>query len=470
MYRYRGSFPNSGAARTGEWEVCDVRNWLVFALFGGLCFSHAVFAEPQGAGPEGARLAAPPDDMFVDVRVPAHQIYLGETMRVAYDVYVASSRGQVFYNVAEPDFAHWYVVEGRTAPVSHTSFEGKSYTQEPFAVFFVTALTSGKISLPPLKVEVPYIASKPWVMNTPRIVEVLPLPEPRPSDMAIGNVGNFEISATLSNDEVRVGDVINLKVTVFSDSPAAGIELAPYILEENPDAFRVYPVINDVTEEKVVGDQLKSRRVFRIRLLAQKPGKYRISPAGIVVFEPKHHQYRRLETDSFEVHVSEGELPDEEVRAQTHRLDSGAIRPIRLDVSRCQRVPSLGWLFVAPVGLLGWFSGRMIMRRIRRMRGYAEKIRAADQLQERLGNAETAQEQLDVINQFYDLIEEVQGADAMEDSSVSAVIGESDAARLKDCMSYLKCSLYGMQKPLEKASVSFVGTALSRLLRGEVGK
>ena len=449
----------------------NVRRWLVFALLSALWMPQAVFAQaPQGAGPEGARLAAPPDDMFVDIRVPAHQIYLGETMRVAYDVYVASSRGQVFYNVAEPDFAHWYVVEGRTAPASHTSFEGKSYTQEPFAVFFVTALTSGKISLPPLKVEVPYIASKPWVMNTPRVVEVLPLPEPRPSDMAIGNVGNFEISASLSDAEVRVGDVINLKVTVFSDSPAAGIELAPYISDEDPEAFRVYPVINDVTEEKVVGDRLASRRVFRIRLLAQKPGRYRIAPAGIVVFEPKRHQYRRLETEAFEVQVSEGALPEEVVRAQTHRLDSGTIRPIRLDVARCQRVPSLGWLFVAPVGLLGWFAGRACMRRIRRMRGDAERLRGAEQLLERLGKAETAQDQFDVIGQLLDLVEEGQGIDAMDDARLSAVIGKADVSRLKDCISYLKCSLYGMQKPLEKASVSFVVTALRRLFRGEVGK
>ena len=111
------------------------------------CIAMAEVPSNSAGGPANARLTSPPDDMFVDLRVPAHQIYLGETIRVAYDVYVASSRGQVFYNVEEPDFTHWYVVEGRTEPAGHASFEGKAYTREPFAVFFVTAMTSGKSRL-----------------------------------------------------------------------------------------------------------------------------------------------------------------------------------------------------------------------------------------------------------------------------------------------------------------------------------
>ena len=421
----------------------------------------------EASGPANARLTAPPDDMFVDLRVPAHQIYLGETIRVAYDVYVASSRGQVFYNVEEPDFAHWYVVEGRTEPAGHASFEGKAYTREPFAVFFVTAMTAGKIALPPLKVEVPYVASKPWVMNTPRIVEVLPLPEPRPADMAIGNVGNFEISGKISDTEIRVGDVVNLKVTVRSDSPSAGIELAPYVLSEDPEAFHVYPAIVDQTEEQIIGDKLVSKRVFRIRLLAQKTGHFKISPAEIVTFEPKRHQYRRLSTEAFEVTVGEGFLPENEVRAQTHRLDGGKIRPMHLESSRSMNAPSLWWLVVAPIGFVMWLLGTIVTRRIRRMRGDSAKIEAAERLVTQLESADTAQTQLEVIGKIFEVRFGVtaEGGQDAYDAKLEAVLDREAYSVVRSGIVTLKENVYSTKQPLSKEAVAEVVSALRRAIR-----
>lgn len=423
--------------------------------------------QAQAGGPEHARLAAPPDDMFVDLRVPAHQIYLGETIRVAYDVYVASSRGQVFYNVEEPDFAHWYVVEGRTAPAGHASFDGKTYTHEPYAVFFVTAMTAGKISLPPLKAEVPYLPSKPWVMNTPRVVEVLPLPEPRPAGMAIGNVGNFEISGSLSEREIRVGDVVNLKVKVWSDSPAAGIGLAPYVIGEDPEAFRVYPTINDLTEEKVIGDRLMSKREFRIRLMALKTGSFTLPPVEIVTFEPQHHQYKRLATEPFEIRVGDGYLPETSVRAQTHRLDSVSIRDIRLSHRNASCVIPLGWLALAPVLFLVWLIGMIFYRRVRRMRQDSERVKAAEQCLESLETADTAQAQLDIIGKIMDVrfgLGLDDGRDAFY-AELEKLLTAEELSVLKSSIAALKENVYSTKKPLSEKALSEVVSALRRAVR-----
>ena len=71
-------------------------------------------------------VAKPPDDMFVDVHIPEYQIYLGETIPIEYDVYVASNRGQLFYNAQEPDFSGWYTLEGTAPQASHVYISGKS--------------------------------------------------------------------------------------------------------------------------------------------------------------------------------------------------------------------------------------------------------------------------------------------------------------------------------------------------------
>ena len=95
---------------------------------------------------ENLHIASAPEDMFIDLKVPEHQIYLGETIRIEYDVYVAASRGQIFYDAEEPDFSNWYSIEGKAPVASSVTLGGKPYTREPFAVFFVTpnAALAGK--------------------------------------------------------------------------------------------------------------------------------------------------------------------------------------------------------------------------------------------------------------------------------------------------------------------------------------
>ena len=92
-------------------------------------------------------VAKPPDDMFVDVHIPEYQIYLGETIPIEYDVYVASNRGQLFYNAQEPDFSGWYTLEGTAPQASHVYISGKSYLKEPFAVFLITPTKIGQIPI-----------------------------------------------------------------------------------------------------------------------------------------------------------------------------------------------------------------------------------------------------------------------------------------------------------------------------------
>ena len=130
---------------------------------------------------KNARVAAAPDDMFIDMQVQNHQIYLGEVLKVEYDVYVAASRGQVFYDVEEPEFARWYSVEGKAPQSGGVSLYGKSYTREPFAVYYLTPDSPGRLPLPVLKAQVPFIQAKPWITHDTRYIEVLTPPEPAPA-------------------------------------------------------------------------------------------------------------------------------------------------------------------------------------------------------------------------------------------------------------------------------------------------
>lgn len=250
-----------------------------------------------------AQIAVAPEDMFVNIQLPGHQIYAGEMIRVEYDVYVFSGRGEVFYEVEEPDFMLWYSIEGSAPKPGTAVFNGKSYTREPFAVYFATPVTTGKIALPTLKVQVPY-KKNTWITHEPSFVEVLPLPKPSPSGFAFGNVGQFEIRTELSSHEVMGGEIVTVMVHVKGNAPVAGIRLAPYALTTNPDALRLFPVINDEMKEDVIDNEVVSTRSFRFRMEALQPGTWTIDPFEMVIFDPKKSQYETLKTEAMTIHVS----------------------------------------------------------------------------------------------------------------------------------------------------------------------
>ena len=90
------------------------------------------------------------DPMFIETDTREYQIYLGQTLRVDYAVYIEASRGQVYYDVVEPDFKFWYSIEGTTPRSSYVSIENKSYQKEPFATYYITPSKAGLLPLPRL--------------------------------------------------------------------------------------------------------------------------------------------------------------------------------------------------------------------------------------------------------------------------------------------------------------------------------
>lgn len=350
-----------------------------------------------------ARITTAPDDMFIDMRVPVHQIYLGETLRVQYDVYVSSQRGQVFYDIEEPDFVKWYALEGTAPPASYASISGKSYTLEPFAVYFVTPTTMGKLPLPTLKVQVPYISSKPWITHLPRFIEVIPPPSPAPEYFAIGNVGQFELKSKLSSSSARVGDVITVQIEIHSIAPVSGIKPAPFELTACAEAFQIYPFVIDTMDEKIVNEQFKSVITGHFQLLALKPGRWEIDPFKLVAFHPRTHQYLTYATEALTVDVEAASetLNLSPARAKTLQLEAWDIVPIQLEKTSAKEPVSLMWMAVPPLILLalwGIVSGR---RRSVNQNMADEKHEYTEQLFMRFERAKNAQEQLDVLKEIF---------------------------------------------------------------------
>ncbi|MBO4351102.1 MAG: BatD family protein [Proteobacteria bacterium] len=413
---------------------------------------------------ENIHIAAVPEDMFIDLKVPEHQIYLGETIRIEYDVYVAASRGQIFYDAEEPDFSNWYSVEGKAPVASGVTIGGKPYTREPFAVFFVTPNNTGKLYLPQLKVQIPYLEEKPWITHEPRIIEVIPFPTPTPSGFSNGNVGQFSIQSKQSSNSIRVGDILSIQTEISGNAPVSHIDLSLYQLKSNTDAFKTYSVITESRDEQIIDNKLVSTKKYRLRLLALKPGRWTIDPFELVYFDPQRHQYQTLTSDSFQVNVSEsGITPNTaDPLSTTKSLDKTSIVPIHLKKASLNTPPSFWWMLLAPL-LLGAI---ILMDRLRERRCKAQAESSENQLYmeklHQLTQAKSSDEQLNLIRDLLAMrfhVDIGRSTDPLQ-PKLTGIFTEQQAKTIVQVLNELRMTSYSTQTPLDVEKLTDLVTIL----------
>jgi len=207
-------------------------------------------------------------------------------------------------------------------------------------------------------------------------IEVRPLPAP-PVGFS-GLVGNFAVEASLSKQQVKVGESATLRLRV------SGTGNVPLIGE--PDfaelpAFKIYP---DQPERSInrSGSSLSGSRTFSKALVPLQPGDWVIPPVEILYFNPETATYQTARTAEIplsvspaagdeDLHLTESIAPNTGKVAV--RILADDILPIygELDaVSRSSDSRRSTLLFLlalmAPIGL--YFSARFVQQRRRRMR------------------------------------------------------------------------------------------------------
>ena len=295
---------------------------------------------------KSAKAANPGDPMFIEINTREYQIYLGQTMRVNYDVYIESGRGQVYYDVLEPDFRNWYAVEGPPQRAETVSVSGKSYQKEPFATYYVTPAKTGLLQLPRLFVKIPFLQDKPWITLSPQFVEVIPPPQPMPMHYAVANVGSFQVSSQISSTRVRVGQTLVLNFSVTCDASANGITPVPYSLGKLSVNFKSLGLMRDKITETADEKGIRTSIGYHMQLVALTPGKFTLPPLSIVTFHPERHQYMTVSSQPIEVTVEPSNivenLPNQEISLNAFKDD--VIRPISL--RRSEPYSDFLWIFI----------------------------------------------------------------------------------------------------------------------------
>lgn len=143
-------------------------------------------------------------------------------------------------------------------------------------------------------------------LNVPgATINVSALPEAgKPADFS-GAVGDFQMSANLTNDHVKANEAINLKMKI---SGVGNIKYLKYPEIKFPQDFEVYDPKVD-TKQNVSQNGISGSKNIEYVAIPRYEGEFTIPAASFSYFDVKTKKYKTLTTPEYTLTVEKGDAP-----------------------------------------------------------------------------------------------------------------------------------------------------------------
>ena len=184
--------------------------------------------------------------------------------------------------VIEPFESEW-MVQQRVQRQSNSVFD--SFFDDPFF--------SGVQDVPTK------LATRPLTIN------VKPLPPGAPAGFT-GGVGNFTMTAELSEDEVEVNEALSLKITIRGTGNLPLLGKPEVNLPPDHDLYDVSHSMNI----SVSGNQIGGSVTYEYPIVARHAGRFRIAPVQFSWFDHSAGKYRSSTSSEFNFTVLKGDAED----------------------------------------------------------------------------------------------------------------------------------------------------------------
>src|SRR5580692_1417343 len=280
---------------------------------------------PGGGANSGVHLT-PDGSAFVNLQLPKHELYVGESVPVEIQVgmrdgFVASINGLPKLNSSD------FTLNNLSRQPEHAA---KSVDGKPFTVYtwhsLLAAVKPGTYSLSfqtPMTVRVRTrprtdsmiddLLGDPFLQNifgvtVPKNVDVsspeaaikvLPLPaQGKPSDFS-GAVGTFKISADVSSAKNTAGDPLTLRMHVTG---SGNFDRVDSNMLEAGSEWKTYEPKATFSSTDPTG--FRGEKTFEQPLIASQPGAQTIPPLSFSYFDPATHHYETAHSSPLPVTVS----------------------------------------------------------------------------------------------------------------------------------------------------------------------
>lgn len=280
--------------------------------------------------PQGRRDV--PKDVFLKAYVSDPKVYQGEPIFANYRLYFRSEVYQHSFQ-EEPDFTGFYRenIEQNRIETEEEYIDGRRFYSADLRKMVLIPQKSGSFDPGNIAMSIPVriqsrrrdifgfpvsrTENRDLLASFPKI-EVKPLPtKGRPTNFS-GAVGQYDLSAEISETNIDTDGSITLKVKIEG---RGNIKLAEIPQIEFPKAFEVFDP--EIKERSSVGSfGMKGYKTVEYLLVPRYGGEYKIGPIEFTYFDPQKEKYIRKQSEEFVIKVSGGSLSPSEKQ-------SGVISP-----------------------------------------------------------------------------------------------------------------------------------------------
>lgn len=271
--------------------------------------------------------------------------YVGEPIRLSIYLYTRVNIRN--YQKSDPDYQGFWMepVELPSQPqLINRVINGIEYGEAKVNEVILYPTMTGELTIAPMTMQLtiqpqqrsirddffnsPFSAFNSRTVNRSSqamTINVKPLPSQGKPAAFHGAVGEYSISADISESKVNAGDAVVVLVSVSGESGLQTLQ-AP-TAPDLPD-FKLYdPKSREIEPDmKIPGNMVKT---WEYILVPFNPGQYTIPSFTLSYFNPDTSQYKRAETDTFNLLV---ESTPGSVVAVSHGVDREPIRLLNADI------------------------------------------------------------------------------------------------------------------------------------------
>ena len=262
-------------------------------------------------------------DLFITASASKTNVYEQEAFVLTYKIYTRESNLQL-NNAKLPDFKgfHSQEIEMTTnARWTPEHYQGRNYYTTVYRQFVLFPQQSGKLYIDPAQFQMtvgkPVQSDDPFdaffnggsnvieikkSISTPKIaINVNPLPAGKPADFS-GGVGEFNISSSINNKELKTNDAITIKLVI---SGTGNLKLISTPEIKFPDDFEVYdPKVDN--QVRLTREGLTGNKVIEYLAIPRHAGTYKIPGVSFSYFDIRSKSYKTLKTEEYVINVEKG--------------------------------------------------------------------------------------------------------------------------------------------------------------------
>lgn len=290
--------------------------------------SSASSRRATGSNSQSSTGAVSSDQLFMTATASRTTVYEQEAILLTYKLYTSVNLTQLDGKL--PTLDGFQIQE---IPLPHNKefhleqYHGRTYHAVTWTQYVLFPQKSGQLTIPSVTFEGVVVQPNRTLdpidmffngtsgmvetkrrISTPTVtIHVKPLPTP-PAGFS-GAVGHFELSSSLSPQQLNTGDAVTLKLHVKG---VGNMKLINTPEVSFPKDFETYdPKVSD--RFSLTSGGLSGERTFEYLAVPRRAGKYTLSAVPFIYFDPSSESYKTLRTESYELNVGKGKGGNQDV-------------------------------------------------------------------------------------------------------------------------------------------------------------